>query len=171
MDGDFADDKTKRPPENGFRRPFLLGVTPMTETRWSLANDPGDMLAFLLGKVNERKIRLFCCACCRRIWDVMTDPRSRCAVEMAEQYADETWNDRLSPALSAAHRAAEEAYEQSCDALENHEGPETESELLAQLATFAAAESSSQLPAALQLDPRFAGAHNIADTTASARAS
>jgi hypothetical protein len=37
----------------------------MTEGEWLTATDPEPMLAFLPGKMSERKIRLLACACCR----------------------------------------------------------------------------------------------------------
>jgi hypothetical protein len=60
----------------------------MTEAEWLACEDPFLMMDFVGGKVEERKLWLFGCACCRRIWNAITDPRSRAAVEFAEQYVD-----------------------------------------------------------------------------------
>jgi hypothetical protein len=46
------------------------------------------MQQFLEGKVSDRKARLYCCACCRHIWYLFTDRRTRNAVEVTELYAD-----------------------------------------------------------------------------------
>jgi hypothetical protein len=60
----------------------------MTEADWLESVDPGRMLAVVRGKISDRKLRLFGCACCRRIWQLLPDPRSRRAVESAERLAD-----------------------------------------------------------------------------------
>jgi hypothetical protein len=77
----------------------------MTETEWNACADPQVMLAFLndVGKGTERKMRLFACACARRIWDLLKDERSRLAVEIAEQYVDgEANNQELGRANAGA---------------------------------------------------------------------
>jgi hypothetical protein len=48
-------------------------------------------------------MRLFACHCCRRIWSLLTDERSRRAVEISEQYAD---GRTTRSELSAAHEGA-----------------------------------------------------------------
>jgi hypothetical protein len=60
----------------------------MTESEWLACDDPHLMLHFLSGRADSRKLRLFICACCRRDWHRLTEPRSRRAVEVAERYAD-----------------------------------------------------------------------------------
>jgi hypothetical protein len=77
----------------------------MTEAEWLAATDPTPMTEFLGGqlsirkrrkipkplrdRLSARKLRLFGCACCRRVWDWLTSADARMAVEVAERYADQ----------------------------------------------------------------------------------
>ncbi|OAI45594.1 hypothetical protein AYO44_12690 [Planctomycetaceae bacterium SCGC AG-212-F19] len=75
----------------------------MTEAEWLNGTDPVVMLDFVRGKATDRQLRLFACACVRRIWNLLVDERSREAIEVTEQFAD----DRLllSELLNALEKA------------------------------------------------------------------
>ena len=71
----------------------------MDEREWLVSENPAAMMQHLHGCVGpggqtagapywNRKLRLWACACCRQVWNLLTDPRSRRAVEVAERYAD-----------------------------------------------------------------------------------
>src|SRR5262249_11045424 len=109
---------------------------------WLAGTDPTPMLEFLRGKsvakdlrvasrrvirvpdypesrVSGRKIRLFACACCRRIWHLLRDQRSRTAVEVVEQFADsQATEEELREAGRSAEAAASATYDAAHDPIE-----------------------------------------------------
>jgi hypothetical protein len=95
----------------------------MTEAEWLSCASAWEMVRFIRGRTGkvslryrlgaerlERKQRLFLAACCRRIWPLLSDARSRRAVEVAERYADRAASG---PELQAAHAAAAAAYHEA----------------------------------------------------------
>jgi hypothetical protein len=80
----------------------------MNEQDWLTSTDPEAMLEHLGHRADPRKLRLFGCACCRRIWPLLTDSRSKLAVEVAEAFADGNTTEReLKDAAREAWRAVE----------------------------------------------------------------
>jgi hypothetical protein len=81
----------------------------MTEADWLACENPAQMLKYLQGNASDRKLRLFGCGSCRRHWHLLTDNRSRAAVEMAELWADDLVTEvDLEAAESAADRATQD---------------------------------------------------------------
>jgi hypothetical protein len=60
----------------------------VTEQEWLSCADPGPMLEFLGGKASARKLRLFACACVRRVWPVLPQGLAHEVVRLSEDYAD-----------------------------------------------------------------------------------
>jgi hypothetical protein len=58
----------------------------LTEAEWATCSSPYDMLCYLDGKVGEAGFVRFNVASCRRLWPLVTDPRSRAVVEATEQW-------------------------------------------------------------------------------------
>ncbi len=65
----------------------------MTEEEWLTGNDPTPMLEFLRGKVSDRKLRLFGCACCRGVSNHFEDQRYWQLLDVAEQFTDSAVTD------------------------------------------------------------------------------
>ena len=61
----------------------------MTDDDYLASRDPRLRLRWFLHRnISDRKMRLFAVACCRHVWELLTDERSRTAVEVAERFAD-----------------------------------------------------------------------------------
>jgi hypothetical protein len=80
----------------------------MIESVWGQSDDLSPMLKFLAtgGQASSRKFRLFACGCVRRAWHLLSDARSRRAVEVAEKYADGLANGDDLEAASAKNATA-----------------------------------------------------------------
>jgi hypothetical protein len=82
----------------------------VTEKQWLTAREPASLLAHARLFGDERKRRLFACACARRVADLFTDPASERAVATAERYADGlAGKQELEAALAAARDAVRAA--------------------------------------------------------------
>ena len=60
----------------------------MTEAEWHVCTDPTPMVEFLDQRASDRKLLQFGCACCRRVWHLLTDHRSRACIEITERLLD-----------------------------------------------------------------------------------
>ena len=60
----------------------------MTEAEWLVTERLEPMLRLVGKEAQARKLRLFACACARRVWRRITQKVARRAVEVAEQFAD-----------------------------------------------------------------------------------
>jgi hypothetical protein len=61
----------------------------MTPDEWEAATEPQQMLRFVRDKASDRRLRLFACACLRRVLTLLGDSLvNRKTVEFAERFAD-----------------------------------------------------------------------------------
>ena len=61
----------------------------MTENQWLRLKQPNSLWWRAAEKQHSpRKLRLFGCACCRRLAQWLTDERSRSAIDVNERFAD-----------------------------------------------------------------------------------
>lgn len=81
----------------------------LTEAEWLSCQNPQAMLGVLKDarRLSERKLRLVAVACCRCVWDLLSNDASRCSVDCAERYveAEISARDLYSACLRASHAA------------------------------------------------------------------
>jgi hypothetical protein len=88
----------------------------MTEAEWLACTDPQAMLKTLPARGNERKLRLFACACLRRIWHLLPFGQDeRVALGMVEQFADGLIGKSEFDAFAASLGGDEEEAEDSSE--------------------------------------------------------
>jgi hypothetical protein len=87
-------------------------VSITTESEWLASATPSAMLRLVRSRVGDRKMRLFACACSRRVWPLLQDFRSRQAVETAERYADSLASEEAREAAHAQARIARDAWKE-----------------------------------------------------------
>jgi hypothetical protein len=95
----------------------------MAEQEWLDSSDPARLLELVRSTIHARKLRLFAVACCRRIYHILTDPRSRELVDLAEQIADDgSARDRAGPIVDRAREVAYKAFGPLTGMMEELEG-------------------------------------------------
>jgi hypothetical protein len=83
----------------------------VTEAEWLAAADPLPMLDYLWEKTSDRKMRLYACGCCRRMWHLLECDGSRKAIEASELYADRRiTQQQLAAACGVARRVSVQAF-------------------------------------------------------------
>jgi hypothetical protein len=66
-----------------------MGSVPLSEEQWLSCKEPAELLRLLGGdRLSQRKLRLFACACCLRVWPLLTRTAVHDAVHVAERFAD-----------------------------------------------------------------------------------
>jgi hypothetical protein len=78
----------------------------MTEEEWLACAEVNALLGGLPDRTSERKRALFAVACCRQVWHLLEDERSREAAKVAERFVDGAATD---DELMSAERRAEAA--------------------------------------------------------------
>lgn len=131
----------------------------MTEAEWLVCEEPEIPLLYLMdSEVGNRKLRLFGCACVRRVWCDLGDDRLRRSLEVAERFADGLATPRQ---LASARMIAQGLCEGIGDIIADH-GPMAVAAICAQgVSGFTVAESTGAVAAEARSDEgaSWASAH------------
>jgi len=84
--------------------------------QWKTTVDLDSMVAYLEGKISDRKARLFQAACCRRVWDLISEERCQLLLDEGKRNGGTQiiWNAKgtlrsCRAAVELAERAADGA--------------------------------------------------------------
>jgi hypothetical protein len=116
----------------------------MTEQQWLTGIDPVAVREFLRAGASKRKLRLHGAACCRRVWHLLADSRSRFAVEVAERLAD---GEASEAEARAAGGAAYKASRRDPDDLLYHDNAACAATVVCQTEAWRAAEAAASYAA------------------------
>lgn len=98
---------------NACKEGYKWGLKYETMERVFAEGDDGRHIVWAVtreGVLTDRELRLFACFCARQNWHLLTDDRSKHAIEVAERYADGlATDDDLAAARAAAWDAAWDA--------------------------------------------------------------
>lgn len=65
----------------------------MNQKNWLTGEDPEPLLKYIRKKLSKRKARLFACACCRSIADLIPTPEALACIQTTEEHADNKADD------------------------------------------------------------------------------
>jgi hypothetical protein len=89
----------------------------MTEADWLETREPDDLLLFLSDRSSERKLRLFGCACVRRVFGALGEECMRQSVRTCERFIEGLATDTE---LESARQIASAVYRGIGDIIEDH---------------------------------------------------
>lgn len=97
----------------------------MTESEWKTCRDPLAMWRVFANDADRFDLSLVGCACCRRVWELLTDERLRQGIETRERYArGQASEEELEKAEFGARIARREA-RAAVDHSETEESPKS----------------------------------------------
>jgi hypothetical protein len=86
--------------ESGWRQ------SQMTETEWNTCVDPLPMLRGFVSEPDRAELGVFGCACCRRVWTLLSDERLVRGVEVREEYERRRVSEEEMKGVAKAARIA-----------------------------------------------------------------
>lgn len=119
-----------------------------TEDAWRKGRDPATLLETVRERASARKLRLFACACCRRIGELIPEGPHRALLDVVEAFADgQARAEDLTAALAAGDAEERRASDRAEDA---EDDPRLGPELAAVAKAIWASRSAAQVGSAYE---------------------